>query len=664
MKEVTLGIGGAAGDGLDKGGDTFAKTASRLGLYLYAYNSYQSIIRGGHIWLRVRVGEEKVYSHGDHLNLLIALNQDTLERHAREVEPGGAVLFNSDKLTLDSSLFEGQVLPVPLPVRELLKPLGRTLPVMQNTVALGAAIFLLGLEFEMMAEVLADTFQHKGQEMVSQNVQVAKAGFDYAKEKFVPLGYEWNFSRIRRPFITGNEAMALGAVNAGCKFYSAYPMTPASTILHWMVAHADRCGVVVKQCEDEIAVANMAVGAGLAGARSMCATSGGGFALMTEAIGQAGMIEAPVVFITVQRGGPSTGIPTKTEQADLNQALGASQGDFPRIIMAPADVTDAYYTAAEALNLADKYQLPVIILSDLLVSEHPETIERDGLKPDLLIDRGQLVTEWPEANGTYKRYAFTESGVSPRALPGTKNTLYIAPTDDHDEEGILISDEYTSPPVRRKVQEKRMKKLEGALKELPPPQLEGPKDADVTLVGWGSCKGVIREAAEILRSEGIVTNQLHFKYLLPFHVKEALEILNRCKRTVGVEVNYTGQFARHLRSETGVSMDDMILKYDGEPFEPAFIVNRVKEIVQGESPSLEVTREEAQEIAYHYIRTHLGNAVRPASIQVGNGVSAEEPTWCIELVSRDSGQRNGDLFVGQRTGSTYAWKPVSTVSRD
>ena len=664
MKEVTLGIGGAAGDGLDKGGDTFAKTASRLGLYLYAYNSYQSIIRGGHIWLRVRVGEEKVYSHGDHLNLLIALNQDTLERHAREVEPGGAVLFNSDKLTLDSSLFEGQVLPVPLPVRELLKPLGRTLPVMQNTVALGAAIFLLGLEFEMMAEVLADTFQHKGQEMVSQNVQVAKAGFDYAKEKFVPLGYEWNFSRIRRPFITGNEAMALGAVNAGCKFYSAYPMTPASTILHWMVAHADRCGVVVKQCEDEIAVANMAVGAGLAGARSMCATSGGGFALMTEAIGQAGMIEAPVVFITVQRGGPSTGIPTKTEQADLNQALGASQGDFPRIIMAPADVTDAYYTAAEALNLADKYQLPVIILSDLLVSEHPETIERDGLKPDLLIDRGQLVTEWPEANGTYKRYAFTESGVSPRALPGTKNTLYIAPTDDHDEEGILISDEYTSPPVRRKVQEKRMKKLEGALRELPPPQLEGPKDADVTLVGWGSCKGVIREAAEILRSEGIVTNQLHFKYLLPFHTKEALEILNRCKRTVGVEVNYTGQFARHLRSETGVSMDDMILKYDGEPFEPAFIVNRVKEIVQGESPSLEVTREEAQEIAYHYIRTHLGNTVRPASIQVGNGVSAEEPTWCIELVSRDSGQRNGDLYVGQRTGSTYAWKPVSTVSRD
>ena len=664
MKEVTLGIAGAAGDGLDKTGDTFAKTASRLGLYLYAYNSYQSIIRGGHIWLRVRLAEEKVYSHGDHLNLLIALNQDTIERHAGEVESGGAILFNSDKLTCDSSLLKGQVMAVPMPIKELLQPLGKTLPVMQNTVSLGAAIFLLGLDFKMMAEVLADTFGHKGQEVINQNIQVAKAGYEYAKEKFVPLGYEWEFTRIRRPFITGNEAIALGAVNAGCKFYSAYPMTPASTILHWMVDHADRCGVVVKQCEDEIAVANMAVGAGLAGVRSMCATSGGGFALMTEAIGQAGMIEAPVVFVTVQRGGPSTGIPTKTEQADLNQAMGASQGDFPRIILAPADVTDAYYTAAEALNLAEKYQLPVIILSDLLLSEHPETIEPDGLQHDLVIDRGQLVTEWPEENGTYKRYAFTESGVSPRALPGTRNTVYVAPTDDHDEEGILISDEYTSPPVRRKIQEKRMKKLEGALRELPPPEIEGPSEAEVTLVGWGSCRGVIREAAEILRSQGISTNQLHFKYLLPFHQKEAVEILNQCKRTVCVEVNYTGQFARHLRAETGYSVHDLILKYDGEPFEPAFIVERIKAILQGEPHLLEVTQKEAAEIAYHYIRTHLGNSLRPASIQVGNGISTDEPTWCIELVRRDNGEKDGELFVGQRTGSTHAWKPVSLVSED
>ena len=457
MKEVTIGIGGSAGDGLDKTGDAFAKTASRSGLYLYAYNSYQSVIRGGHIWLRVRLGEEKVYSHGDHLNLLIALNQDAIERHAREVEPGGAILFNSDKLHCDRVLTAANVLPVPLPVGAITESIGKLQPVMQNTAALGAALYLLGLEFKMAAEVLDDTFRHKGQAVVDLNVRIAQAGYDYAHEHFVPLGYQWKLSGIRRPFITGNEALSLGAVAAGCKFYSAYPMTPASSILHWMVAHADRCGILVKQCEDEIAVVNMAIGAGVAGVRAMCATSGGGFALMSEAIGQAGMIESPVVVINVQRGGPSTGIPTKTEQADLNQAFGASQGDFPRIIIAPSDVSDAFETAVEAFNLAEKYQLPVIVVSDLLLSEHPETIEPEVLRFNVPIERGEIIRDWPEGNGSYKRFAFTQSGISPRALPGTANTVHVAASDDHDEEGILISDVFTCQPVRRKSQEKRMK---------------------------------------------------------------------------------------------------------------------------------------------------------------------------------------------------------------
>lgn len=661
MRDATIGIGGAAGDGLDKTGDTLAKTASRLGLYLYAYNSYQSVIRGGHIWLRVRMGEEKVYSHGDHLNLLIALNQDAIERHAREVEPGGAVLFNSDKLQCDPALLGENVLSVPLPVGAITKAIGKLQPVMQNTVALGATIFLLGLEFEVITEVLADTFKHKGQAVVDQNVQLARAGFDYAKERFVPLGYEWNFTRIRRPFITGNEAISLGAAAAGCKFYSAYPMTPASSILHWMVAHADRCGILVKQCEDEIAVANMAVGAGLAGVRAMCGTSGGGFALMTEAIGQAGMVEAPVVFVTVQRGGPSTGIPTKTEQADLNQVIGASQGDFPRIIMAPSDVTDAFYSAVEAFNLAEKYQLPVIIISDLLLSEHPETVEADALRPDVPIERGELITEWPEGNGNYKRFAFTKSGISPRALPGTPNTIYVAATDDHDEEGILISDVFTSPPVRRKIQEKRMTKVERALADLLPPSLEGPEDAEVTLVGWGSSRGVIREAAALLRAEGIAANQLHFKYLHPFHAKEALGILQRCRTTLCVECNYTAQFARHLRAETGYSVHDTVLKYDGEPMEPAFIMRHVRAILRGEPRSLDVTQEEAREMAYHYIRSRLGDALRPASFERIAGHNGDEPVWRIELVSRDSGEKRGELMIGVETGSTYTWKPVPAM---
>ncbi len=515
MSDVTIGIGGAAGDGIDKSSETLAKTAARSGLYAYGFNSYQSVIRGGHIWLRLRLAENKVSSQGDHLNALIALNQDSIERHAPEVESGGAILFNADKLKVNLPIRDN-VLTVPLPVAQLLKPFAPVAPVMQNTVAVGALIFLFSLDFDTASGVLADTFSHKGKAVIDQNVGILKAGFEYAKEHFVPLGHQWKFSGKRRPYVTGNEAFSIGAVAAGCRFYSAYPMTPASGILTWMAEHSERCGVVVKQMEDELAVANVAIGAGYAGARAMCATSGGGFALMTEAIGMAGMIEAPVVFIEVQRGGPSTGIPTKQEQADLNQVYGASAGDFPRIIIAPADTADCFDSAVEAFNLAEKYQCPVIIISDLLLSEHPETVEPERFKADVTIDRGALIKDVGK-NGQFKRYQFTPSGISPRALPGTANGMYIAATDEHDEEGVLISDVFCNPAIRRKIAEKRMKKLALALKDLPAPRLEGPADAEVTLIGWGSTEGVIREAVEQLNASGTRANQLHFKYLLPFH---------------------------------------------------------------------------------------------------------------------------------------------------
>ena len=658
MQEITIGIGGAAGDGLDKSGDTLAKTAGRLGLYVYAYNSYQSVIRGGHIWLRVRIADGKVYSHGDGLNVLIALNQDSIERHAPEVHSGGAIIYNSDKLKLDPVLLRDNVLSVPLPLAELTKPYGRVQPVMQNTVALGALMFLSGFEFDTTVGVLEDTFKHKGQAVIDQNAGIARAGYDYARENFVPLGYKWEFSRIRRPFVTGNELLALGAVAGGCKFYSAYPMTPASSILHWMASHGERCGVVVKQCEDELAVANMAIGAGHAGVRAMCGTSGGGFALMTEAIGMAGMIEAPVVIVEVQRGGPSTGVPTKTEQADLNQVYGASQGDYPRAIIAPADTTDCFYTAVEALNLADKYQVPVTIISDLLVSEHTETIEPDALTNEVPIDRGEIVSEWQESNGTYKRFAFTHSGVSPRALPGTEGTLYVAATDDHDEEGILISDVFTNSAVRRKAQEKRMRKMAGLLSDTKPPVLDGPENADVTLIGWGSTRGVIHEAIVQLEAEGIRANQLQIKYLVPFHSTEVKQILDTCKKTICIEANFTGQFARHLRAETGFSVDANILKYDCEPFEPHLIVEEVKAILEGRERSRDVTIEEAREMAYHFIRSRLNETLRPGKINKQSGNGFDEDVWDVEIVSRESGSKQGGLLIGVETGSTYSWKPV------
>jgi len=426
-----------------------------------------------------------------------------------------------------------------------------------------------------------------------------------------------------------------------------------------MANHADQCGVVVKQCEDELAVANMAIGAGHAGVRAMCGTSGGGFALMTEAIGMAGMIEAPVVIVEVQRGGPSTGVPTKTEQADLNQVFGASQGDYPRAIIAPTDTTDCYYAAVEALNLAEKYQLPVTIISDLLLSEHPETIEPDALTNDVPIERGETVSEWPLTNGPFKRYEFTRSGVSPRALPGTDNTIYVAATDDHDEEGILISDVFTTSAVRRKVQEKRMRKMDGLLRELEPPALEGPSDADVTLIGWGSSMGVIREAIVQLAEEGIRANQLQFKYMVPFHAHEASEILRGCNKTICIEGNYTGQFARHLRAETGYTVDDQILKYDCEPFEPRQIVDEVKTILEGKPRSKDLTMDEAREMAYHYIRSRLNETLRPGKISQHARNGFDEAVWSVEIVSRESGEPRGDLLIGIETGSTYSWRPVA-----
>ena len=589
----------------------------------------------------------------------MALNQDTVERHAREVEPGGAVLYNSDRFTCETSLLRDGVVGLPLPVNQITKPFGRLLPIMQNTVALGAVMFLARFDFDSTAGVLGDTFKHKGQAVVDQNVKIMKAGHDYAREHFVPLVKDaWNFSRVRRPFATGNELFALGAATAGCKFYSAYPMTPASSILHWMASHGEKCGVVVKQCEDELAVVNMAIGAGHAGVRAMCGTSGGGFALMTEGIGMAGMLEAPVVVIEVQRGGPSTGIPTKTEQGDLNQVFGASQGDFPRVIVAPTETADCFWTAVEAFNLAEKYQLPVLIISDLLLSEHPETIEADALRHEVAIERGELVTECPKTNGPYRRYANTPSGVSPRALPGTEGTEYVAATDEHDEEGILISDVFTSPPVRRKIMERRMKKVELALQELEPPKLEGPADAPVTLIGWGSSKGVIGEARALLAAEGVRANQLHIKYLHPFHTREVKSILEKSKMLIGVEGNYTGQFARFLRAETGISVHASILKYDGEPFEPRIIAEEVKRIVARKPASLDVTLEEAREMAYHYIRTHLADAARPVKIELTDGNSHGEPVWRVEIADRESGKKQGDLEIGIQTGAVYTWQPA------
>jgi 2-oxoglutarate/2-oxoacid ferredoxin oxidoreductase subunit alpha len=574
--DFVFAIGGAAGQGIATPGNILARIFVRRGLHLNAYNAYQSIIRGGHILLTVRVKDGEVWTHGDKLDLLLCLNQDTMTRHARHLVEGGHVIYNADDVK-PSEVADGVEL-CGLPMKELTDDNRNKL--VQNTVALGAMMNLLGTDFKVLEEALVNQFKSKGQSVIDENVTMSRAGYDYAKAHFKPFPNSLPEGDKPLAVWTGNEALAMGGASAGVKFYVAYPMSPASGILHWMAKNARELGIMVRQIEDEIGVANVAIGAAHTGTRTMCATSGGGFALMTEAVGAAAMMEVPVVFIDVQRAGPSTGVPTKTEQGDLWQALGASQGDFERIVVAPKSALDAFDTMPEIFNLVDHYQCPAIVLSDLLISEGTFSVDPDRVNMHPEIDRGSLITKGSATDG-YKRFLDTENGISPRAVPGLEGHVFVAGTDEHDEEGILISDEYTNPHKRRQMVEKRARKLDSFLNKVSAPAIEGPNDADVTLVGWGSTDGVIRESIALLAQEGIKANQLSIKWIKPFHADAVTKALSKAKKVLVVENNYSGQFYRYLRSETGISVHGHIRKYDGEPLCPHHVVNGVKDHMGG-----------------------------------------------------------------------------------
>jgi len=568
--DFAFAIGGAAGQGIATPGNILARLFVRRGLHLNAYNAYQSIIRGGHILLTVRVKTEPVPTHGDKIDLLLCLNQDTMTRHARHLVAGGHVIFNSDDVR-PSEVATGVEI-CGLPVKELTNDNRNKL--IQNTVALGAMVNLMRADFKVLEEALALQFKNKGQEVMDENVSMARAGYDYAKAHFKPFPDALPEGKKPLAVWTGNEALAMGGAAAGVKFYCAYPMSPSTGVLHWMAKNARECGIMVRQIEDEVGVANVAIGAAHTGARTMCATSGGGFALMTEAFGAASMMEVPVVFINVQRAGPSTGVPTKTEQGDLWQALGASQGDFERIIVAPRDALDAFRTVPELFNLVDHYQCPGLVLSDLLISEGTFSVNPDDVDMHPKIDRGALIVEASDTDG-YRRYEDTENGISPRAVPGVPGHVHVIATDEHDEEGILVSDEFTNPHKRRQMVEKRARKLNDFLKKVEAPKIQGPADADVTLVGWGSTDGVLQEAVELLSHQGVAANYLSVKWIKPFHADEISRALSKAKKVLVVENNFSGQFYRYLRSETGLSVHGHIRKYDGEPFLPHHVANGV-----------------------------------------------------------------------------------------
>ncbi|MCX8029452.1 MAG: 2-oxoacid:acceptor oxidoreductase subunit alpha [Brevinematales bacterium] len=567
--EVVIRIAGSAGDGVASVGDTLSKLASRSGLGVCAYNSYQSVIRGGFVWLQIRISNDKVYTHGDNPHILIPLNQAEYERHKNNVLPGGFIVYNEDKVKINDK--RNDVNYVGLSLRQL-APEQAKQPIMQNTLLVGSVVKIVGFDRNLLEEIIRKSFGKKGEEIANANIEVINAGYNNTN-----ITYDFGIRKQNKSYyvITGNYAVAISAAMSGCKFYSAYPMTPATSILHWFASNGKKYGIVVKQLEDEIAVINAAIGAGFAGARAMCGTSGGGFSLMTEAIGSAGMTETPVVIVNSMRGGPSTGLPTKTEQGDLFQALGASQGEYPKAILAPKDTVSAFYLTSEAFNLADRYQMPVIILIDFLLSNGYYGVLTEEIDPSKIrIDRGELLNSI-NGNGEYLRYKDTSTGVSPRVLPGTPNVYYVAATDEHDENGVLISDIYTDEAKRKKMMEKRMRKMKYIVEEFKLPIVEGDEKPDITLVGWGSTYGVIKETTELLREQSIKVNHVHIEYIYPVK-KEIADILSKYKNVVIVENNYSSQYSKLLRMETGYNIEKRILKYDGEPFTPLYLLNEVE----------------------------------------------------------------------------------------
>ena len=574
-KDITIRIGGEAGMGLESSGAGVAKALTRGGLYVFGLPDYYSRIRGGHNFFSVRVAPHPLYAHAEPVHVLLALDVETVRRHVDVVVPGGAVVYDA-KDDLPEELRRPDVHFCPVPLTALAEERGGR-KVMRNTLAFAIAAGLIGFDPTYIESVVRDNFAPKGQVVVDANLRVVEAGVDAGCifQADFPFRMEAVPNAPRRFILNGNEAFALGALAGGCRFVAAYPMTPGSPVLHWFAAHAEEYGVVTKHAEDELAAVNMAIGAAYVGARSLVPTSGGGFSLMVEALGLAGITEVPVVIYNAQRPGPATGMPTRTEQGDLLFVTYASQGEFPRFVLAPGTVEESFRIGWQVFNLAERYQTPALVLSDHYLAVAYRTVEPDGLNFDeVTIDRGALLTkeDLDALEDPYRRFQITESGISPRALPGHPNAVWVTTANEHDEFGAINEE----PENRIAQVEKRMRKLEGMAQEVPGPSLYGPEEAEVTLLCWGSSYGPVREAVDRLNGERPGrANMLHFSGLHPFPVEATKVALERTNRTVVVEGNATGQFEALLRAYTCWSPDGAVRRYDGRAFTPEYILNHL-----------------------------------------------------------------------------------------
>ncbi|MEM4194792.1 MAG: 2-oxoacid:acceptor oxidoreductase subunit alpha [Candidatus Anstonellales archaeon] len=572
--DFSFKIGGAAGEGVMVMGRTAGKLFTRGGYYVFGYPEYPSLIRGGHNSYQVRISDEKILSPSKYTNIVVALNKNGVKFHKDSLAKDGILLFDS-LIDISGTEVREDIIKCPLPVLDLLKEANAE-PRMANVLFLGAMIALVKYPIEMLNEIIRQEFSRKGEEIVNKNISAARVAYEYVIKNFkTPI----DIKPIGQPkvYISGNEAVGVGAIAAGMRFFASYPMTPATNLLHFLVQKQKDEKIVLVQTEDEITAAQMMIGAFYAGARGMVGTSGGGFALMTESVGMSALAETPSVFYIAQRVGPSTGMPTWTEQGDIFQVLGAGQGEFLRIILAPGDVEECFYQTAEAFNLAERYQLPVFILSDKFLAESHYTADADSLNAEKIkIDRGKVASNLaPLAEGErFHRYMITEDGISPRTFPGMENGEHVASSYEHREDSFTTEDF----DMRAEQVNKRAKKLERILEESWEPNVYG--DGSFTLVVWGSQKGPALEAQKLLKTEGIDFRVVHFSWLYPLNKDKVSKILGNGKKIIA-ENNSTAMFAKLLKMETGIEFDTTILKYTGRQFFPEQLAMAIKEGMNG-----------------------------------------------------------------------------------
>lgn len=558
MRRLNIVIGGEAGQGLITVGNALTKSLVQAGYYVVATQSYQSRIRGGHNTFAIRVSDGEIVAPQEPIDILVALNAETLSLHKAALSDQGVIVADA-ALNLEGD--EARLLAAPF------DELGSKRAA--NVTALGIVCSLIGLDRELVLRTLADSVASKHPELTEQNQQALEEAFAWASDRVSPiqklpvLG-----GPPRRMMMNGNEAIAMGALSAGLRFCSFYPMTPSTSINLAVISHARHMGVIVEQAEDEIAAINMAVGASFAGAPSMAATSGGGFALMTEAVSLAGQTETPIVVVVAQRPGPATGLPTRTEQGDLEFVLHGGHGEFPRAIFAPGTVKECFHLTRKAFELAEKYQGPMFVLTDQFLADSYRAVppfEVEDLAP---VRPG---VEESEVSFPYRRFALTEDGVSPRLIPGATEHLVVVDSDEHTEDGRLTE----NLAVRRQMVEKRLRKHQGLLAETIAPDWAGDANCEVLLVSWGSTKGSVSEAASTLQLRGKRVATLHFSQVWPMVSEHFLGYLEDAEHVVSVEGNALGQFARLIRRETGFEIPSHVRRYDGLPITPEYILKNL-----------------------------------------------------------------------------------------